>query len=174
MADGEWTPALRKTHYPLPITRSGLLHPLERSAHVIVAAPQELQAAEKPRSSPDRGFVDAALFPGVGRQQEVRFLRLSGAVRHDDRPHALEVELPRRSLRDDALFALLDDRAQLHGLRLLAQDENLGELAATRLRVHGADQAQPALVTALDHYADQAADPRPGSRRDHGAELIAA
>ena len=59
---------------PVPIRDSGLLHPLERRAHKIVAVPQELQAAEETRSSPNRCFVDAADLPAVGWQQEVRIL----------------------------------------------------------------------------------------------------
>ena len=58
----------------VPICDSGLLHPLERRAHEIVAVPQELQAAEETRSSPNRRFVDAAHLPAVGWQQKVRIL----------------------------------------------------------------------------------------------------
>lgn len=65
---------------PVPIRDSGLLHPLERRAHKIVAVPQELQAAEETRSSPNRYFVDAADLPAVGWQQKVRILCRSRAV----------------------------------------------------------------------------------------------
>ena len=58
----------------VPIRDSGLLHPLERCAHEIVAVPQELQTAEETRRSPNRCFVDAAHLPAVGWQQKVRIL----------------------------------------------------------------------------------------------------
>jgi len=87
-----------------------------------------------------------------------------------------EAELLRCSLRDGVHFALRNDRPYLHRLRIAAHDVDVGVHAAFRLRMKGADHAQPALVTAVHRDADKVTASRPVARslRNLRAEFVAA
>src|SRR3954462_7542164 len=68
--------------------------PFEGDTRIVLAAAQELGAAQLARGSVDYHFVDAALLPSFCGHQQVGRLRLSRAVRENDRAGTIEREFP--------------------------------------------------------------------------------
>src|SRR3954464_14717379 len=107
--------------------------PFEGDARVVLAAAKELGAAQLARGSVYCDFVDAAFLPSFRGHQQVGRLRVSRAVRKNDRTGTIEREFPRGFGRIANLLAVRIERAQLHGLGRAAEDRDRGMQAALAL-----------------------------------------
>src|SRR3954471_10339299 len=90
---GLWKVPMRRTYFRRSSNRRDR-QPLESDARVVVAAAQELGAAQLARRSVHADFIDAAFLPALRGHQQVGRLRLCRAVGKKDRAGTVEGEFP--------------------------------------------------------------------------------